>query len=83
MPEGSEDQRMSRIRGLAVRNAAAGALALGAFAVGAFALGALAVGVIRIGRMRVGRSVFREVRVGTLVVKKLKVLDLEMPERGA
>jgi hypothetical protein len=85
MPENlsTEGQGVSRTSSLAVSSAAAGALALGAFAVGAFALGALAVGVIKIGRMRVRRSQFGEVRVGTLVVKKLKVLDLEMPEREA
>jgi hypothetical protein len=62
---------------VAARRAAVGALALGAMAVGAVAIGALAIGALRIGRLGVRRAHLGKVEIDDLVVRRLRVLDLD------
>jgi hypothetical protein len=51
------------------------ALALGAAAFGATAIGALAVGQFVVGRLLIKRAHFRELKVDTLTVRRLRVVE--------
>ena len=51
------------------------ALALGAAAFGATAIGALAVGRLVVGHLLIGRIHFRELKVDTLTVRRLRIIE--------